>query len=186
MATVDLEQLATALRDEGRMVVSLKRGSEDVEWVSCGGVVVYPSGRIELQPMGVIPADVTAVVYHVGKLWRAVSPSAPEGVREQAIKIVEEEASSFDWLGTGTASRAAQARECRAWSEGIVDAVLAVLPPAPRVDVDAVMKLVETYGKLKRKQCDFASSGRPDLAYRAYDDSLETFAAIRAMLEGTA
>ncbi len=85
MATVDLDELAKALRGEMLLVTSMKRGDE-LEWIACGGIIVYPNGRIEFQKQGVNPHDVTAVIRHMSTL----APVAPDpGLREAIREAVK-------------------------------------------------------------------------------------------------
>ena len=109
MATVDLDGLAKALRGEMLLVTSMKRGDE-LEWIACGGIIVYPNGRIEFQKQGVNPHDVTAVIRHMSTL----APVAPDpGLREEIAKRIKAvEHSELVDLG---------------YVEAITNAVLAVL-----------------------------------------------------------
>ena len=94
MATVDLDELAKALRGEMLLVTSMKRGDE-LEWIACGGIIVYPNGRIEFQKQGVNPHDVTAVIRHMSTL----APVAPDpGLREAVFKAIDDSI----WAGRGS------------------------------------------------------------------------------------
>lgn len=95
---------------------------------------------------------------------RAVSPSAPEGLRDRIADVLVPPGS----IGAFGPNHREELLK-------VADAVLAVLsPPAPRVDVDdeLVIAKVKAYGSAcERGQYDYAN---------------ELLAAIRAMLEGAA
>ena len=111
---------------------------------------------------------------------RAVSPSAPEGLRDRLARTMWDaywssspKTIGFPWE---------QSEEQHVWV-AMADAVLAVLPPAPRVDVDAVMDLVDLFGHAR---ANAATASNPESKVRLYERATERFDAIRAMLDGTA
>lgn len=132
--------------------------------------------------------DMTGIIL---SLARAVSPSAPEGLRERIAKA------AFDAHSKSIDVSVHQAKwpPHRDWvvryeTEAdyildvialagltVADAVLAVLPPAPRVDVDAVLKLIDEFAAVSVRSI-FHPEVTPQIN--------EQFAAIWAMLEGTA
>ncbi len=119
MATVDLDELAKALRGEMLLVTSMKRGDE-LEWIACGGIIVYPNGRIEFQKQGVNPHDVTAVIRHMSTL----APVAPDpGLREAIAKAIWDAdmgyATSIAWPPLSSFRKGK--------TERVADAVLSVL-----------------------------------------------------------
>ena len=104
----------------------------------------------------------------------AVSPSAPDGLRDRLAAIiypaitVEEPVGSGYWVGREVDTDTA---------DQLLEDVLAVLPPAPRVDVDAVLKLIDEFAAVSVRSI-FHPEVTPQIN--------EQFAAIWAMLEGTA
>jgi len=195
MATVDLDALATALRAAGFSVQHETYGLgiyEDRRKEQDGGfIAVIPSGftvRGNPDQYGCHVAfcgegmdDVAIKAFDI--IRRAVSPSAPEGLRDriaEAIasywnKKIDTEDSVFQYTPD----------ECL----GEADAVLAVLPPAPRGDVGDVMDLVLRYG-YTREHIGAVGEAGGSSAERRMDEygkqGLQHLAAIRAMLEGTA
>lgn len=90
-----------------------------IDWVGRGAIAVGQE----------FESAINAVREHkdADAIRAMLAPPDDAVLREEAVKLVNDEASSFDWLGTGTSSYAAQMRERREWSEGIVDSVIAVL-----------------------------------------------------------
>jgi len=127
-------------------------------------------GLVETEIDYAIGAEHTETVMAI--IRRAVSPSAPEGLRAR----IAEALADMDNALTGPTR---YHRIC-------ADAVLAVLPPAPRVDVDAVTlprDLAERASEqLKRFADALDSRGQHALAA----DHRTNANAIRARLEGTA
>lgn len=162
MATVDLDALATALRAAGwegsvtehDLYPSLDMTSEDAKLCVFGDGLVGWNGDCDWPALDIIR--------------RAVSPSAPEGLRNRIAGALESLLSE-DFTTT---------------SDVLADAVLAVLPPAPRVDeITIPRELAERAMGYTKYFADTAA---------AYDDHVNAnnadadAAAIRAMLEGTA
>ena len=171
MATVDLEQLATALRAAGCELSISKHNTGTYLFVQSRWLV-FSDG--EFQVYGGKPDD---------KWWReldiirrAVSPSAPEGLRDRIAVAISSQ------IGLSG----------RDLSE-LTDAVLAVLPPAPRVDEKANQRVLEAlqrersihednYNRAKKLE-DHSWMKRYKFELDRTDSAI---AVIRAMLEGTA
>ena len=166
MATVDLDALEEEIASFGTVMTS----DVDGDWLD----VELEVTKFRVHRDGFIcendGTDMTGIIL---SLARAVSPSAPDGVRGDAWTRVRKIISRYEDGST----------ESMAIADGVasaaVDAVLAVLPPAPRVDVDAVMRLIETYGGA----CESIGLVNGQEVERVKSVALQHLAAIRAILE---
>ena len=170
MATVDLEQLEEEIASFGSVMTS----DVDGDWLD----VELEVTKFRVHRDGFIcendGTDMTGIIL---SLARAVSPSAPEWLRDR----IRDAAWSAYW-GEGK-------RECPSsghivWGD-VADAVLAVLPPpAPRVDEITIPRELAERAVEAFEYVSAAEANHDN--YQGSNLSLEYRNTLTAMLEGTA